>query len=183
MDIGPRTPHVPLINTEQLLEAEKTSFQYSPDISCMCLLRGLNGHIRVIYLASRQSASSWRPKLPSSSLDAHCPPLEAWYLGCIRIASNAGVYPLTCEEAEGGGVSCDAATTVESAATVAAAERTTALSFAPPLDANQLSQPQPHPNMQKYPLTTTSSQHLAPSMSSEHAIDLAHLASRQTASS
>ena len=131
MDIDPRTPHVPLINTEQLLEVEKTSFQYSPDISCMCLLRGLNGHIRVIYLASRQSVSSWRPKLPSSSLDAHCPPLEAWYLGCIRIASHAGVYPLTCEEAEGGWVSCDAAITVESAATVAAAERTTALSFAP----------------------------------------------------
>ena len=102
MDIDPRTPHVPLINTEQLLEVEKTSFQYSPDISCMCLLRGLNGHIRVIYLASRQTASSWRPKLPSSSLDAHCPPLEAWYLGCIRIASHAGVYPLTCAEAEGG---------------------------------------------------------------------------------
>ena len=102
MDIDPRTPHVPLINTEQLLEVEKTSFQYSPDISCMCLLRGLNGHIRVIYLASRQTASSWRPKLSSSSLDAHCPPLEAWYLGCIRIASHAIVYPLTCEEAEGG---------------------------------------------------------------------------------
>ena len=27
----------------------------------------------------------------------------------------------------------------------------------PPLDAHQLSQPQPHPNMQKYPLATTSS--------------------------
>ena len=104
MDIGPRTPHVPLINTEQLLEAEKTSFQYSPDISCMCLLRGLNGHIRVIYLASRQTASSWRPKLPSSSLDAHWPLLEAWHLDCIRVASHAGVDPLTCEEAEGEGM-------------------------------------------------------------------------------
>ena len=49
--------------------------------------------IDLAHLASRQSASSWRPKLPSSSLDAHCPPLEAWYLGCIRIASHAGVYP------------------------------------------------------------------------------------------
>jgi hypothetical protein len=53
----------------------------------------------------------------------------------------------------------------------------------PPLDANQLSQPLPHPNMQKFPLVTTSSQHLAPSMSSDHAIDLAHLASRQSVSS
>ena len=81
------------------------SFQYWPDICCMCLLRGPNGHIRVIYLASRLAVGTWRPKLPSSSLDAHWPPLEAWYLehmpGHIRIASHAGVYPLTCEEAEG----------------------------------------------------------------------------------
>ena len=167
MDIDPRTPHVPLINTEQLLGVEKTSFQYSPDISCMCLLRGLNGHIRVICLASRQSASSWRPKLPCSSLDTHWPPLEAWYLGCIRIASQAGVYPLTCEEAEGGGA-CRVMLRLRS--------RVRPLwlllsapppSPSPPLDANQLSQPQPHPNMQKYPLATTSSQHLAPSMSSD----------------
>jgi hypothetical protein len=77
MDIDPRTPHVPLINIEHLLGVEKTSFQYWPDICCMCLLRGPNGHIRAIYPASRQSVSSWRPKLPSSSLNAHCPPLEA----------------------------------------------------------------------------------------------------------
>jgi hypothetical protein len=51
MDIDPRTSHVPLINTEQLLGVgvEKTSFQYWPDICCMCLLWGLNGHIRAIY--------------------------------------------------------------------------------------------------------------------------------------
>jgi hypothetical protein len=56
-------------------------------------------------------------------------------------------------------------------------------SHSPPLDSNQLSKLQPHPNMQKYPLATTSSQHLAPSMSSDHAIDLAHPASRQSVSS
>jgi hypothetical protein len=104
MDIDPRTPHAPLINTEHLLGVKKTSFQYWPDICCMCLLRGLNGHVRVIYLTSRQSVSSWRPKLPSSSLDAHWPPLEAWHLDCIHFASHAGVDPLTCEEAEGEGV-------------------------------------------------------------------------------
>jgi hypothetical protein len=98
--------HVPLINTEHLLGFEKTSFQYWPDICYMCLLRGPNGHIRAIYPVSRQSVSRWRPKLPSSSLGAHCPPLEAWYLGCIRIAPHAGVYPLTCEGAEGEGVRC-----------------------------------------------------------------------------
>jgi hypothetical protein len=45
---------------------------------CMCLLRGPNGHIRVMYLTSRLSVSSWPPKLPSSSPDAHGSPLEAW---------------------------------------------------------------------------------------------------------
>ena len=49
MDIDPRTPHVSLMNTEQLLGGEKTSFHYWPGIFCMCLLRGLNRHIRVIY--------------------------------------------------------------------------------------------------------------------------------------
>ena len=94
----------------------------------MCLLRGLNGHIRVIYLASRLAVGTWRPKLPSSSLDAHWPPLEAWYLNYTRIASHAGAYPLTCE---GGSVSYVAAITTATAATVAAAECPTALSFAP----------------------------------------------------
>jgi hypothetical protein len=70
MDIDPHSPCVPLINTVQLLGVKKTSFQYSPDICCMCLLRGPNWHIHSsdIYLASRQSVSSWRPELPSSSL-------------------------------------------------------------------------------------------------------------------
>jgi hypothetical protein len=53
--------------------------------------RPINGHIRATYLASRISVSSWRPKLPSSSLDANWSPLEAWYLDCIRVASHAGV--------------------------------------------------------------------------------------------
>jgi hypothetical protein len=52
MDIDPRIPHVSLINTEQLLGGEKTIFQYWPDICCMCLLQGPNGHIRLIYLTS-----------------------------------------------------------------------------------------------------------------------------------
>jgi hypothetical protein len=100
---------------------------------CMCLLRGLKGRIRVIYLTSRLSVSSWPPKLPSSSPDAHWPPLEAWHLGYTRTASTCGVYPLTCEEeeGEGGGGSCAGATTAECAAAVAAAECTTALPFAP----------------------------------------------------
>jgi hypothetical protein len=46
MDIDPRTPHVSLMNTEQLLGGEKTSFHYWPGICCMCLLRGPNGHFR-----------------------------------------------------------------------------------------------------------------------------------------
>jgi hypothetical protein len=53
---------------------------------------------------------TWPHKLFSSAPDAHWPPLEAWYLGCIRIASSDGVYPLTCEEEEGGCVSCAGAT-------------------------------------------------------------------------
>ena len=32
MDIDPRTPHVPLMNTEQLLGGEKTSFHYWPGV-------------------------------------------------------------------------------------------------------------------------------------------------------
>ena len=46
MDINPRTPHVSLMNTEQLLGGEKTILHYWPGICCMCLLRGLNGHFR-----------------------------------------------------------------------------------------------------------------------------------------
>jgi hypothetical protein len=37
-----------------------------------------------IYLTSRLSVSSWPPKLPSSSPDAHWTPLEAWHLGYIH---------------------------------------------------------------------------------------------------
>jgi hypothetical protein len=65
----------------------------------MCLLlRGLKGHIRVIYLTSRLSVSSWPPELPSSPPDVHWLPLEACHLGYTRIASTCGVCPLTCEE-------------------------------------------------------------------------------------
>ena len=53
---------------------------------------------------------TWPPKLPSSATDVYWSPLEAWYLGYIRIASTDGVYPLTCEEEEGEGVSCAGAT-------------------------------------------------------------------------
>jgi hypothetical protein len=96
MYIGTRTPHVSLTNIEQLIGGKKTIFQYWPDMCCMCLLRGLNGHIRVIYLTSRSrlSVSSWPPKLPSSSPDAHWPPIRAWHLGYIRIALAGGVHPL-----------------------------------------------------------------------------------------
>jgi hypothetical protein len=119
----------------------RTADNQRPDICCMCLLRGPNGHIRAIYPASRQSVSSWRPKLPSSSLDAHWPPLEAWYLDCIRIASHTSVNPLTCEEAEGEG---------ECRMLLLLRSRVRPLwllpsapppSHSPPLDANQLSQP------------------------------------------
>jgi hypothetical protein len=60
-------------------------FQYLPDMCCMCLLQGLKGHIRVIYLTSRLPpigellASKAAPYPPPP--DAHWPPLEAWYLG------------------------------------------------------------------------------------------------------
>ena len=55
---------------------------------------------------------TWIPKLPSSAIDAYAywPPLEAWYLGYIRIALTDGVYPLACEEEEGECVSCAGAT-------------------------------------------------------------------------
>jgi hypothetical protein len=93
----------------------------------------MGGHIRVTYLTFRLSVSRWPPKLPSNSPDAHWPPLEVWHLRYIRIASAGGVHPLTCEEEGGRGchVSCAGATTAGCAAAVAAAECTTALSFAP----------------------------------------------------
>jgi hypothetical protein len=56
------------------------------------------------HLTSRLSVGSWPPKLPRSAFDAHWPPLDAWCLGHIRIASSDGLYPLTCEEEEGEGV-------------------------------------------------------------------------------
>ena len=56
------------------------------------------------HLTSRLSVGSWPPKLPRSAFDAHWPPLDAWCLENIRIASSDGLYPLTCEEEEGEGV-------------------------------------------------------------------------------
>ena len=98
---------------------------------CMCVLRGLNGHIRVIYLTSQYSASSWPPKLPRSAFDAYRPPLEAWHLGSIRIPSTGSIYPLTCEKGRGESVSCASAINAVIAGAVAAAECITALPVAP----------------------------------------------------
>jgi len=98
----------------------------------MCLLQCLNGHIRVIYPTSHQSVSSWPPRPPSSTLDAHWPPLEAQYLGYIRLTSTAVIYPLTCEkEGVGGCVMCSCCPLSSARPHVAAAECTAALSHAP----------------------------------------------------
>ena len=71
---------------------------------------------------------TWLPKLPSSAPDAYWPPLEAWYLGYIHIASSDGVgYLLACGEEEGECVPCAGATcytAAKRATTVAAANRT-----------------------------------------------------------
>jgi hypothetical protein len=72
----------------------------------MCLLRGLNGHIRVTYRTSLYWVGIWSLRPPSSAPGAPWPPLEARYLGYVRIASTDGVYPLTCEEEEEAGVWC-----------------------------------------------------------------------------
>ena len=83
------------------------------------------------HLTSRLSVGSWPPKLPRSAFDAHWPPLEARYLGYIRIASSDGIYPLTCTKADGESVSCVSAINAAIAGAVAAAEYPIALSFAP----------------------------------------------------
>jgi hypothetical protein len=103
MDIDPRTPHVPLINTGHLLGVEKTSFQYWPDICCMCLLRGPNGHIQAIYPASRQSVSmhSWHPKLPSCPVAPStrtCPLLKRSTSIASASHQPSVKYPLTREK-------------------------------------------------------------------------------------
>jgi hypothetical protein len=79
MHIGTRIPHASLSHEYRaaIRGYKKMISQYWPDMCCMCLLRGLNGHIRVTCLTSRISVSSWPPELLSSSPDAHWPPLEA----------------------------------------------------------------------------------------------------------
>ena len=83
------------------------------------------------HLTSHLSVSSWPPKLSRSAFDAHWSPLEAWYLGYIRIALTDGVYPLTCAKADGESVSCVSAINAAIAGAVPAAEHPIALSFAP----------------------------------------------------
>jgi hypothetical protein len=86
-------------------------------------LRSKRAHTQAMVLGLLKKKASRIALLPMG--------VEAWYLGCTRIASHAGVCPLTCEKAEGGSVSYVGAITTAIAATVAAAKCTTALCFAP----------------------------------------------------
>ena len=98
-----------------------------------CLYEHYMGAIKLFHPTSRRAASTWIPKLSSSAPDAHRSPLETWYLKHIRIASRAGIYPLTCKIVDGESVSCVGAIKAAIAGAVAAAECTTALSVAPSL--------------------------------------------------
>ena len=108
------------------------------------------------HLTSHLSISSWPPKLSRSAFDAHWSPLEAWYLGYIRIASSDGVYPLTCAKPMERVCHASVLLTQRSRA-LWLLPSTPSLSFSPPYDAYQLSHSQPHPKIQKKHLTITSS--------------------------
>jgi hypothetical protein len=71
-----------------------------------CLYEHYMGAINLHRITSRLSVSSRPPKLPRSAFDAHWSPLEAWYLGCIRIPSTGSIYPLTYEKGGGQSASC-----------------------------------------------------------------------------
>ena len=75
------------------------------------------------------------------------------------------MYPLTCDKEEGASVWCVGAVKPPSARAIWLLPSAPPPSPALPLAAHRLSSPQPHPKIQKCHLTTTSSHHLSPCMS------------------
>ena len=59
-----------------------------------------------------------------SAFDAHWPPLQAWHLGNIRIASSSDICPLTYAKVEAERGACGSAMNAAMAGAVAAAECT-----------------------------------------------------------
>jgi hypothetical protein len=55
------------------------------------------------HLTPHRSVGNWPPRPPSSTLDAHWPPLEAQHLDCIRIASAVGEISVDPREIGGQG--------------------------------------------------------------------------------
>ncbi len=113
----------------------------------------------------KRQVSSWPPRLPSSTLDAHWPPLEAQYLGCTRLASTAGHISVDLRERGGGECVVCWCYYTSSARAIWLLPSAPPPSPSLPLAAHRLSSPEPHPKSQKCHLATTSSRHLTPSMS------------------